>query len=64
MKVLIVDDSVATREIIKRALMSYQYRKLFIRSVESVKKARAELIEWQPHIVLTDWYMPVGYGCR
>ncbi|RZQ51773.1 response regulator [Pseudoalteromonas phenolica] len=62
MKVLIVDDSVATREIIKRALMSYQYRKLFIRSVESVKKARAELIEWQPHIVLTDWYMPEHTG--
>lgn len=62
MKVLIVDDSLATREIIKRALINYEYRKLYIRCVESVEKARAELVDWHPHIVLTDWYMPEQTG--
>ncbi|BBN83918.1 hypothetical protein PA25_39030 [Pseudoalteromonas sp. A25] len=58
MKILIVDDSQATLEIVKRALQSFGYRKLFIRKANSVKTALKEIGNWQPDIVLTDWYMP------
>lgn len=62
MKVLVVDDSLATREIIKRALKYFQYRKLFVRCAESVSEAQQLLANWHPDIVLTDWYMPDQTG--
>ena len=62
MKVLVVDDSLATREIIKRALKYFQYRKLFVRCAESVSVAQQLLASWHPDIVLTDWYMPDKTG--
>ncbi|MBD1581922.1 response regulator [Pseudoalteromonas sp. S16_S37] len=58
MKILIVDDSQATLEIVRRALQNFGYRKLFIRKANSVKTALREIGNWQPDIVLTDWYMP------
>lgn len=62
MKVLIVDDSTATREIIKRALKQFRYRKLFIRCADCVTSALEQTEQWQPDIVLTDWYMPDQSG--
>lgn len=62
MKILIVDDSKATLEIVRRALEDFGYRRLSIQKTNSAKKA-LELIEsWQPDILLTDWYMPEMTG--
>ncbi|MFY8299854.1 response regulator [Pseudoalteromonas sp. SS15] len=62
MKVLVVDDSLATREIIKRTLQQFEYRKLFVRCAQSVSEALQLLDSWHPDIVLTDWYMPEQTG--
>ncbi|CAM4128342.1 response regulator [Pseudoalteromonas byunsanensis] len=58
MKILIVDDSPATLEIVRRALEKFGYRKLLIRKASSVKLALREIGNWRPDIVLTDWHMP------
>jgi CheY-like chemotaxis protein len=57
-KILIVDDSQATLEIVRRALESFGYRKLLIKKANSVKIALQEIGQWHPDIVLTDWHMP------
>ncbi|KZN65031.1 response regulator [Pseudoalteromonas luteoviolacea] len=62
MKVLIVDDSHATCEIIRRALQQFEYRKLFVSCASCVDDALALVKEWQPNIVLTDWQMPEKTG--
>ncbi|MDK2596969.1 response regulator [Pseudoalteromonas obscura] len=62
MKVLIVDDSHATCEIIRRALQQFTYRKLFISCENSVDDALERIELWQPHIILTDWHMPDKSG--
>ncbi|WP_440056308.1 response regulator (plasmid) [Pseudoalteromonas sp. T1lg65] len=58
MKILLVDDSAATLEIIKRGLEKFEYRKLLIKKANSAKEALKEIGSWQPDIVLTDWHMP------
>lgn len=58
MRILIVDDSVATLAIIKRALDKFGYRNLTIKKANNVVKALSIIGEWQPAIVLTDWQMP------
>ncbi|MCF6440506.1 response regulator [Pseudoalteromonas luteoviolacea] len=62
MKVLIVDDSHATCEIIRRALQQFTYRKLFISCSNSVDDALERIELWQPQIILTDWHMPDKSG--
>ncbi|KID56268.1 hypothetical protein N473_15865 [Pseudoalteromonas luteoviolacea CPMOR-1] len=62
MKVLIVDDSHATCEIIRRALQQFTYRKLFISCSNSVDDALERIELWQPQIILTDWHMPDKTG--
>lgn len=57
-KILIVDDSKATLEIVRRALECFGYRRLSIKKANNAVEALALVSEWQPEIVLTDWYMP------
>ena len=58
MKILIVDDSKATLEIVRRALEKFGYRRLSIQKEDSAVSALNRVKEWQPEIVLTDWHMP------
>ncbi|MBQ4850337.1 response regulator [Pseudoalteromonas sp. MMG012] len=58
MKILIVDDSHATLEIVKRGLEKFGYRKLLIQKANSAKSALQYIGSWKPDIVLTDWHMP------
>lgn len=58
MKVLIVDDSPATLEIVRRGLERFQYRRLLVRKAQSAKEALKVIGSWHPDIVLTDWHMP------
>lgn len=58
MKILIVDDSKATLEIVRRGLESFGYCRLSIEKTCSATKALELAKEWHPEIVLTDWYMP------
>lgn len=62
MKVLIVDDSHATCEIIRRALQQFEYRKLLLQCASRVDDALAQITSWQPQIILTDWHMPDKTG--
>nr|WP_217273906.1 response regulator [Vibrio coralliilyticus] len=57
-KILIVDDSKATLEIVRRALENFGYRRLSIQKTDSALDALEQVKQWQPEIVLTDWYMP------
>ncbi|MGC9402308.1 response regulator transcription factor [Vibrio genomosp. F10 str. 9ZC157] len=58
MKVLIVDDSKATLEIVRRSLEKYPYMRLSINKADSGADALVLVEEWKPDILLTDWYMP------
>ncbi|NVD08117.1 response regulator [Vibrio sp. JPW-9-11-11] len=58
MKILIVDDSKATLEIVRRGLESFGYCRLSIKKASEAQQAMKLAEEWQPDIVLTDWYMP------
>ncbi|WP_404340453.1 response regulator [Pseudoalteromonas mariniglutinosa] len=58
MKILIVDDSQATLEIVRRGLEKFGYRKLLIQKANSAKSALTLIGSWHPDIVLTDWHMP------
>ncbi|MBW3697698.1 response regulator [Vibrio sp. T187] len=58
MKILIVDDSKATLEIVKRALEGFGYRRLSIEKTSCALDALQHIEQWQPEIVLTDWHMP------
>lgn len=64
MKVLIVDDSLATLEIIKRSLEKFNYRKLMIEKTNHARKAMHLISTWKPDIVLTDWNMPDMTGLQ
>ncbi|MGF1752185.1 response regulator [Vibrio makurazakiensis] len=58
MKILIVDDSKATLEIVRRALENFGYRRLSIEKTDNAFEALEKIEHWQPEIVLTDWHMP------
>ncbi|MGE6449395.1 response regulator [Pseudoalteromonas tetraodonis] len=58
MKILIVDDSQATLEIVRRGLEKFGYRKLLIEKASNAKSALTLIGSWHPDIVLTDWHMP------
>lgn len=58
MKILIVDDSQATLEIVRRGLEKFGYRKLLIQKANNAKAALTLIGSWHPDIVLTDWHMP------
>lgn len=58
MKILIVDDSKATLEIVRRGLESFGYCRLSVKKTCDAHEAIKLAKEWQPEIVLTDWYMP------
>ncbi|MET1279892.1 response regulator [Vibrio navarrensis] len=58
MKILIVDDSRATLEIVRKALQSFGYRRLSIEKTNSATQALETIEQLQPDIVLTDWHMP------
>ena len=58
MRILIVDDSRATLEIVRRALEQFGYRNLSIRKANNAVEALKVIGQWNPVIVLTDWHMP------
>lgn len=62
MKILIVDDSKATLEIVRRGLESFGYCRLSIKKTCDAREAITIAQEWHPDIVLTDWYMPEMTG--
>lgn len=62
MKILIVDDSKATLEIVRRGLESFGYCRLSIKKTCDAREAITIAQEWRPDIVLTDWYMPEMTG--
>lgn len=62
MNILIVDDSKATLEIIQRALIKFDYRRLEIKKSNSPIQALELIKTWQPDIILTDWHMPEMSG--
>lgn len=62
MKILIVDDSKATLEIVRRGLESFGYCRLSIKKTCDAREAIQIAKEWHPEIVLTDWYMPEMSG--
>lgn len=62
MKILIVDDSKATLEIVRRGLESFGYCRLSIKKTCDAREAIKMAQEWHPEIVLTDWYMPEMSG--
>ncbi len=58
MRILVVDDSKATLEIVRRSLEGFNYRSLSIKKTQSPVDALTIIGQWQPHILLTDWNMP------
>lgn len=58
MKILIVDDSKATLEIVRRAVEAFGYRCMAIKKASSASEALKVIGDWEPQIVLTDWHMP------
>ena len=58
MRILIVDDSKATLEIVRRGLQKFGYRNLSIRKANNAVEALSLIGNWNPMIVLTDWQMP------
>lgn len=58
MRILIVDDSRATLEIVRRGLQKFGYRNLSIRAANNAVEALSIIGQWSPAIVLTDWHMP------
>ncbi|MFC0117004.1 response regulator [Pseudoalteromonas xiamenensis] len=64
MKILIVDDSLATLEIVRRGLEKFGYRKLHIQKADRARKALQIIGQWKPDIVLTDWNMPDMSGIQ
>lgn len=58
MRILIIDDSKATLEIVRRSLERFGYRRLEIEKAASAKEAIAIIGQRAPDIVLTDWHMP------
>ncbi|ASJ37241.1 response regulator [Vibrio vulnificus] len=58
MKILIVDDSKATLEIVRKALLGFGYRRLSIEKTNCALAALEKVEHWRPDIVLTDWHMP------
>lgn len=58
MKILIVDDSKATLEIVRKALLGFGYRRLSIEKTNCAREALEKMAHWRPDIVLTDWHMP------
>lgn len=58
MRILVVDDSKATLEIVRRSLEGFGYRHLSIKKTNSAIDALSIIGQWQPHILLTDWNMP------
>ena len=51
MKILLVDDSAATLEIIRRGLVRFRYRKLLIKKAQSAKEALSSSKSPFPNIV-------------
>lgn len=58
MKLLIVDDSKAMRQIVRRGLDKFERENFSIKQAACGKDALAIIGDWQPDIILSDWYMP------
>ncbi|MEM1432544.1 MAG: response regulator [Pseudomonadota bacterium] len=58
MKVLIVDDSTAMRQIVKRTLKQAGFSGLEISEAEDGAKALDAFYEVDPELILCDWNMP------
>lgn len=62
MKILIVDDSKAMQAIVKRSLRACGYGGCDTQLASDGEEALAIIKQWQPDIVLSDWYMPKMTG--
>jgi CheY-like chemotaxis protein len=62
MKVLIVDDSRAMQQIVKRGLEKLGYDDLEIVLASNGMEALALAKEWKPNLILSDWHMPEMTG--
>lgn len=62
MKILIVDDSKAMQQIVKRGLEKLGYDDLEIVLASSGVAALKLAKEWQPILILSDWHMPEMTG--
>ena len=58
MRVLIVDDSRAMQQIIKRSLLNLNHSELDIAFASSGEEALELAKKWQPELALLDWHMP------
>ena len=58
MKVLIVDDSMAMRQIVKRTLKQAGFNSLDITEASDGQEAFNEIYQIDPDLVLCDWNMP------
>ncbi|MCE2596005.1 response regulator [Motilimonas cestriensis] len=62
MKILIVDDSKAMQAIVKRSLKACGYGGCDTQLASDGAEALTIIKQWQPDIVLSDWYMPKMTG--
>jgi len=62
MKILIVDDSRAMQQIVKRGLEKLGYDNLEIELASSGADALDLAKKWQPNLILSDWHMPEMTG--
>ncbi len=62
MRVLVVDDSRAMQQIIRRSILKMGRNDLDIRLASSAKEAMEITQTWMPEVALLDWHMPERNG--
>jgi two-component system chemotaxis response regulator CheY len=60
--VLLVDDSKAMRDMVRRTLLRTGFSHLHVREAENGSEALAQLANGEPDIILSDWRMPEMNG--
>ncbi|MFT6390247.1 MAG: DNA-binding response OmpR family regulator [Cellvibrionaceae bacterium] len=62
MKILIVDDSRAMQNIVRRGIEQLGYDNMEIRNANNGKEALDIIRVWEPKLILCDWHMPEMSG--